>query len=221
MTSHPGLKEAPTRSLAEFSHTIPTGHIQNRKLRNGENRFHITLLTAKEARSLSKEDLNELKQALVGQSCLPLGIGESEGCYFIVVSFPHAEMLRRKYGLPPRDFHVTLAFPEGGDRHDVNKDASAIVRYFDIPAQETEWWIQMARTNFVAIRKKEPHTLELQDICNLLRNLTTIIQNNPAKQGTLLQQAAKLWCEAAGLAPDFPTVVTAAGIWLEEEPENA
>jgi hypothetical protein len=104
------------QSLSQI--TIPAQYLQNRERPDNSLQFHMTLLTAKEVKRLSTckhvDLLQEFKESLVGQKWLPLGIGNRGECHFIVVIFPHAAAMRRKFGLPHLYFHITLGFPTGG-----------------------------------------------------------------------------------------------------------
>ncbi|CAD7965196.1 unnamed protein product [Amoebophrya sp. A25] len=57
----------------------------------------------------------------------PIGLGRVGECSFVVVSFPRAQAFREYFGLPKKDFHITLGFGARGDLHDVPKNLHTLV----------------------------------------------------------------------------------------------
>ncbi|KAI5481529.1 ATP dependent DNA ligase [Pseudohyphozyma bogoriensis] len=75
--------------------------------------YHVTLLTKDEARLLHANSIaNPFAATDISLADLvPLGVGTSAGASFIVVLFASANALRKKAGLPLKDFHITLSTP--------------------------------------------------------------------------------------------------------------
>jgi len=57
---------------------------------------------------------------------LHVGDGGERWCFFLVCSYPRAAALRKKLGLPPKDFHITLGFNEQ-DIHDCAKGVDTLL----------------------------------------------------------------------------------------------
>lgn len=117
-----GLEEA--RSLVERG----TGPLQHR----GE--FHLTVIDPKELRKLH-DGLGKVSQNsywIPTEDLVVLGIGEAqdaERCrraFYLVVEWPSGQKFRAKFGLGPKDFHITLGFVNG-DVHGVSKGPETII----------------------------------------------------------------------------------------------
>lgn len=105
----------------------------NRDLRDGQGKYHMTILDPKEFRSVS----NSLK--LEGKTLdLPekvnftlLGVGTANNqksrSWFAVAESVEVNEWRAGLGLPNRDLHITLAFEKGGDVHNVDKSANSLI----------------------------------------------------------------------------------------------
>ena len=64
----------------------------------------------------------------IGRHCEPqLGELGNEYCVFLVCSYPRATALRKKLGLPPKDFHITLGFNQR-DLHGCSKGVASLLR---------------------------------------------------------------------------------------------
>mmetsp|Transcript_4416 Transcript_4416/g.10612 ORF Transcript_4416/g.10612 Transcript_4416/m.10612 type:complete len:1152 (-) Transcript_4416:225-3680(-) len=61
------------------------------------------------------------------QGELQFGEGEKNWCFFLVCSYPRAAALRKKLGLAPKDFHITLGFNER-DIHACSKGVNTLLR---------------------------------------------------------------------------------------------
>jgi atypical dual specificity phosphatase len=80
---------------------------------------HITVLTKHEVQKLHL-DLNIEQAAKISQESLQiLSVGQVKDVEFLTVSWPHAQLYRKKLGLQPKDFHLTLTKT---NNHDITKD---------------------------------------------------------------------------------------------------
>ena len=128
-------------------------YIDNRITRDGEDSFHITIITPPEVRGKIIKDLKEKEGLSGGQakkaakeklmadaanlpSTYKIGdtksvegpgdgsVGEKGSdsiAFFKTVEWQAAQDLREKYGLQPKDFHITLGIGDNGDVHGVDK----------------------------------------------------------------------------------------------------
>ncbi|KAI0683418.1 hypothetical protein BC835DRAFT_1470554 [Cytidiella melzeri] len=115
---------------------VPDGHSFVRS----EMPYHVTFLSKDELRTLSpsitpEQALQQLREAVGDEqpSLHALGVGgHPRGrpeVYFIVVIWAKGQQLRKKLGLPPKDFHITLS---KRDAHDVDKGVSSLLQ--DVPS---------------------------------------------------------------------------------------
>lgn len=109
----------------DLSYLVELSGISSRALHNqqirDDNRYHITVITPSEMKNINfdKSILDSSVNFYV------LGIGKSNGCYYLIVNCPAADVVRKSYKLPPSDFHVTIGF-DSHDVHDINKDINTI-----------------------------------------------------------------------------------------------
>ena len=127
-------------------------YIDNRIARDGEDSFHITIITPPEVRAIIKKLRAEggltggqakkvAKEKLLSDAAkleLSYTIGDTKSvegqgdgsvgekgsdsvAFFKVVEWPAAQALRKDYGLPEKDFHITLGIGDNGDVHGVDK----------------------------------------------------------------------------------------------------
>lgn len=96
--------------------------------------FHITIISPSEVREVAKATGGDKKELfsnlyLSGEPQY-LGLGKAtEGdneVYYVVVKWPESQELRKKFGLPNKDLHITLAFKEN-DIFDVKKDETTLI----------------------------------------------------------------------------------------------
>lgn len=119
---------------------VPVAHCAQRASARDNQAPHITLIPAREIKSLpnalkyNPEQLLSLAQKMLrGYPPRLVGLGrvvdekDSENdVYFGIVDWPEAAAFRADVGLPPLDFHVTLGFAKR-DIHGVCKDSSTLV----------------------------------------------------------------------------------------------
>ncbi|RLN98844.1 hypothetical protein BBJ28_00024476 [Nothophytophthora sp. Chile5] len=97
-----------------------------------EDEWHITLATKDELREMSSSAVQEASETL-STRVFPIGLGGGNGAttallpggvYFIVCVWPKAQAFRAKYGLPVKDFHVSVSI---ANRHDLDKSSEALL----------------------------------------------------------------------------------------------
>lgn len=100
--------------------------LENRIKRDG-NDFHLTVITPQEFKEI--KSTFELPDSKRTPSIYDLGIGRQtkngESCHYIVIYSVDLQNLRKKYGLPNKDFHITIGFSDQ-DIHDVSKSPCSI-----------------------------------------------------------------------------------------------
>ncbi len=77
---------------------------------------HITVLTKDETQK-HVSDLNNVQISL--ESLQILSVGTVKDVEFLTVSWAHAQLYRKKLGLDPKAFHITLSKV---DNHEISKD---------------------------------------------------------------------------------------------------
>jgi atypical dual specificity phosphatase len=91
--------------------------------------YHVTIFTKLEIQELNDDQKVDIEQRLKNPPDLTppidLGVGTQGSVAFNVLFWPQGDRLRSIYGLPRKDFHITLS-PK--DNHDINKGARAITR---------------------------------------------------------------------------------------------
>ncbi|KAL0479157.1 hypothetical protein AKO1_008010 [Acrasis kona] len=104
-------------------------YFEKEKLENGTEQERIEIL------------LNVIGQ-VVGDDYQPLGLGktvraeeDNNVAYFVVINWPSAQELRKKLGLEPYHFHVTVAF-KSNDIHGVSKDESTLLKSGSVESQK-------------------------------------------------------------------------------------
>lgn len=108
--------------------------ILNKHKRDG-NEYHTTVFSPKETRQLRKNghNIHEIAEKAPVASSVFLGVGKASGsvrdgrvstAYYAIVANDSFQEYRQHFGLSPADFHITLAFDEPGDVHNVAKDFS-------------------------------------------------------------------------------------------------
>lgn len=102
---------------------------ETKAVRDGENHYHMTVLTPQEVRQVGKKLAESaFKDISVGVRLGGIGTasdGDKEA-WFVVARCPEADRIREELGLPPKDFHVTIGFKKS-DVFSVFKDENTIV----------------------------------------------------------------------------------------------
>lgn len=106
---------------------------------NKRGHFHITVISPDEVPYIAKlarkrpEDL--FGELYVETEPEFVGLGrQTEGdneVYFVVVNWPEAQAVRDAFGLPPKDFHITIGYTEE-DIHGVPKDETTLIDHENI-----------------------------------------------------------------------------------------
>ena len=94
-------------------------YVDNQKNRD-HGKYHITVINVMEYNKLSKERgpdklVNSLEKYFESEFDITLiGLGTASKyenqAYFVVVSSPALQSVRKMYGLPEKDFHITIGF---------------------------------------------------------------------------------------------------------------
>jgi len=122
------LIDSAATSLLVFGVISPESVANQMKRDRGTH--HMTLITKNELRNLSvpeDEILARFEAATVeGKPPVSLGLGQTSHAYYVVMHWPVGNTVRIFYGLPPKDFHITLGFGDSGDVHDVPKGPATL-----------------------------------------------------------------------------------------------
>eukprot|EP00523_Entomoneis_sp_CCMP467_P019044 CAMPEP_0168819784 /NCGR_PEP_ID=MMETSP0726-20121227/8487_1 /TAXON_ID=265536 /ORGANISM="Amphiprora sp., Strain CCMP467" /LENGTH=678 /DNA_ID=CAMNT_0008872225 /DNA_START=35 /DNA_END=2067 /DNA_ORIENTATION=+ len=190
-------------------------------------RYHVTMALGKEIKTLTPELQDSLLHSdnMMSHILFVSGVALTETCAFIVVTFPRAAQLRRRYGLPPKDFHVTIGFPAAGDDHGIAKGLESVSVPYQHPLHTFQHeWLTLVRSQFQAHRNHThcSETMELVDLSQLCRAIVTNIAATYPNEHHLMEQWGLLWCRIAGLwAQDYKVVVQAADAVLNVRPQCA
>lgn len=106
--------------IKDLFYDVPIKHIDFKNQRDGENNYHLTVINPNE--SIGELDLNKQYNFDI------LGLGNNEGCYYLVCVSAELDNLRLEMGLESKDFHITLGF-DLVDKHNIPKDISTIKKF--------------------------------------------------------------------------------------------
>lgn len=105
---------------------------------NARHSLHVTLLTKHEASSLRERGVANPSEGAVFRrgDNVPVGLGgdERRGVSFAVVLVNRANVLRRRAGLPLKNFHLTLSTPPFSSPEDFPHDLSTLREPVHIPS---------------------------------------------------------------------------------------
>ncbi|KAK0202581.1 ATP dependent DNA ligase [Desarmillaria ectypa] len=92
---------------------------------DGGPSFHITVLTKDELRHQDEREEHSIEDLQADTSRIySAGIGGNKGVYFVVVIWAAGQHLRKRLGLPPKDFHITLTLT---DNHEMDKSIHSLL----------------------------------------------------------------------------------------------
>lgn len=121
------------RAANEALAYVPQHAIEKRKFRDG-NPFHLTIFKAMETTSQMRQKAAlQSMTALANRSRPPINLGlgmvrdneTSTRSWYCSISWAAGQQIRSEYGLPPKDFHLTLGF-DVKDHH-VHKGPSTLL----------------------------------------------------------------------------------------------
>lgn len=124
--------------------------------------YHITLTSKGELRDSSIR-LNQLQQELDTNHVFAAGVGGKNGVFFVVVIWAAGQQLRKRFGLPPKHFHITLS-PH--DDHEMDKSIQSLLPD-QPPLSSPEFLDHSSFTSFIFSRHTEAKSfaLELMNTC--------------------------------------------------------
>jgi 2H phosphodiesterase-like protein/predicted pore-forming effector associated with SMODS systems len=98
------------------------GEWSRNQVQRDRGSYHLTVVSPPELASLSADQVAQIESVMVDFSLGDIGGIETgdERTYYVIISSPHIDYLRKLAGLPHRDLHVTLAF-HPDDIHGVPK----------------------------------------------------------------------------------------------------
>ncbi|KAK0467007.1 ATP dependent DNA ligase [Desarmillaria tabescens] len=92
---------------------------------DGGPSFHITVLTKEELRRQDERSEHSKENIQADASRIySAGIGGNKGVYFVVIIWAAGQQLRKRLGLPPKDFHITLTRT---DNHEMDKSIHSLL----------------------------------------------------------------------------------------------
>jgi hypothetical protein len=98
-------------------------YVRNQKTRD-RGKHHITIISPGEFGKLESQGIKITNADLPVGAPKLMGLGmatkKENMAYYIIVDFPEGNIFRESLGLPPKDFHITLAY-KGNDVHEVPK----------------------------------------------------------------------------------------------------
>lgn len=101
--------------------------------------YHITLFTKSELQQLTDNiDISRLTKESI-ESLTNFGLGRVGNNSFVVLYWPQGNILRKQYGLPEKQFHITTS---KANEHNIDKSVSSVVEPASLTAQQIEFVIQ-------------------------------------------------------------------------------
>ena len=102
---------------------VPQDSIKNHTQTHGAS-YHITITTPLEKSILKTIELEKLEMI---NDILDLGLGMTNGSYYVLIFSQKLSDLRKKYSLPKINFHITLGYNNNDDVHDKPKNIETII----------------------------------------------------------------------------------------------
>lgn len=132
--------------IEQYLALVPSNHHERKIERDGDN-YHLTVVSANEVNKNGDMDFDDSQDDF-----RILGLGFNKGCYFLVCIYPYGDRYRKKHGLGPKDFHITLGF-ESKDVHEIPKNIRTIIHMSDsivhdmlaIPSYPTSKYIEFLK----------------------------------------------------------------------------
>lgn len=108
-------------------------------LRKPKTPYHVTVFTKAEIQKLGDGRKTEVDQYLRNPPSMTLpidlGVGIQGSVTFNVIFWPQGDELRARFGLPRKDFHITLS---SRDNHDIEKGVNAITRCRTLTVEQVD-----------------------------------------------------------------------------------
>ncbi|KAG6874366.1 hypothetical protein C0995_015102 [Termitomyces sp. Mi166 len=86
--------------------------------------YHITLFTKEELKNISSEALQTIQVDLLHIHYPGVGGKPKEEVYFVVIIWAAGQQIRKQFGLPPKNFHITLST---NDNHNMDKGIDSLL----------------------------------------------------------------------------------------------
>ncbi|KAH0288725.1 hypothetical protein KCU62_g4958, partial [Aureobasidium sp. EXF-3399] len=143
--------------IHEIAKSSPSSSPQKPKLP-----YHVTVITKAEIQHFDDERKTEVEQFLNESPSLTppvdLGVGTQGSVAFNVLFWPHGDKIRALFGLPRKDFHVTLS---PTDNHDIDKGVTAISRCKALTVEQLDQIISNCFTLATGPSDTRKHALEV------------------------------------------------------------
>ncbi|KAJ8079568.1 hypothetical protein PM082_011155 [Marasmius tenuissimus] len=104
-------------------------------LLDAQTPYHVTVITKEELKGISEGSLTNIQIDTKRLFLAGVGGSKSKGVYFGVVIWAEGQQLRKRLGLPPKNFHITLT---SRDDHDIDKgiDSLLLDQFPDSPSPD-------------------------------------------------------------------------------------
>ncbi len=113
-------------NYSDFIKNIPNTYLEYKTKRDGNNKYHLTVITAQEMKNINKEELEKEFEFQKHVNFNVLGLGTNSSCYYLVCVSSQLDNLRMKFNLKSFDFHITLGFAHS-DQHNISKSIDTLI----------------------------------------------------------------------------------------------
>ncbi|KAG6820659.1 hypothetical protein H0H93_013510 [Arthromyces matolae] len=86
--------------------------------------YHITVFSKEELRNIPSEALQNIQADLRHVYYAGVGGRHDSDVYFVVIVWAAGQQLRKHFGLPPKNFHITIS---SNDNHDMDKGIDSLL----------------------------------------------------------------------------------------------
>ncbi|KAF8652873.1 hypothetical protein AX16_004094 [Volvariella volvacea WC 439] len=86
--------------------------------------YHITFFSKEELKQISMEKMRSLDADTRFVHAIGVGGHHKRGVYFVVIIWAAGQTIRKQFGLPPKDFHITLSTQ---DDHNISKGIDSLL----------------------------------------------------------------------------------------------